>query len=293
MNNNKRIALTVDDLPYKSLSVNDKSKEGLEITTLLLRHLKQNDVKATGFVIGGKIGEEEKRLDLLGKWQSDGHLLANHTYSHLRFSNISSDDFEKEVIKSEKILAPYWGKKTVKYFRFPYLDCGSTIEKISKALDFLYKRSYIIAPVTIDSGDYHFNRIYTDACLNNDVEMMQHVIDWYLEYTKEIVEFRERQAMYFLNRPIGHIMLMHANRINAYSLDRVIALFKRKGYEFVSLSEILNEPDSWENYAKINSPEYMSWQVHSNNGKSERICYPQITSEILEVFKLRTDIAVP
>ena len=284
MNNNKRIALTIDDLPYVSLSPDGKSKEGVEITNLLLQHLKQNDVTVTGFVIGGKTGEEEKRLDLVGKWHSDGHLLANHTYSHPSLSKISSGDFEKEVIRNEEILAPYWGENTGKYFRFPYLDYGNTIEQRSRALDFLHKRSYTIVPVTLDSKDYVHNRIYSDARLNDDAEMMQQAIDRYLEYTREVVEFHERQAIHFFGRQIGHIMLIHANRINAHSLGSIITLLKCKGYEFVLLTEVLNESGFRQKCAKIYHPQYMSWQEQSGDGKFNWINYPDVNPERLEAY---------
>jgi len=283
MNNNKRIALTIDDLPFVSLSTKDRSREGLEITNLLLKHLKQNDVRATGFVIGGKAGKGEKD-DLLGKWHLDGHLLANHTFSHPSLSNISFDDFEKEVIQSEEVLAPYLENKTGKYFRFPYLDYGNTPEKRKKALTFLNKRSYTIAPVTLDSKDYIHNKIYVGAWLKEETDTMQYAIDKYLDYTKKIVEFHERQAMYFWGRTMGFIMLIHANKLNAYSLGHVIKLLKRKGYEFVSLSEVLNEPDYRQNYANIYNPKYMSWKEQSGNGKLEMINFPNVAPEILEVY---------
>ena len=283
MNNNKRIALTIDDLPYEALSPDDKLKEGVEITNLLLQHLKQNDVKVTGFVIG-KIADESAKDNLLEKWHLNGHLLANHTYSHLRLSNLSSGDFEKDVIKNEKILAPYWENNPVKYFRFPYLDYGNTIEQRRKALDFLHQRSYTVVSITINTEDYIYNESYTEAWLNNDAKTMQYAINKYLEYVKKIVEFREQQAMCFFDRPMGHIMLIHANRINAYSVGRVITLLKRKGYEFVSLQEILKDPCFWQNYAKIYNPQYMSWQKQSGDGKSEWINYPNIDPEILETY---------
>ena len=286
-NNKKKIALTIDDLPYVASFAPAKPKEGLEITNLLLQHLKQNDVRATGFVIGDMIGEEEKRLDLVGKWHSDGHLLANHTYSHLPLSDLSSGDFEKEVIWNEEILAPYWGENTEKYFRFPYLDYGNTIEQRNKALDLLYKHSYNIVPVTLDPKDYIYNKIYIEAWLNNDTETMQHTIDRYLGYTKKVVEFRERQAMHFFGRSVGLIMLAHANRINANNLGRVITFLKQSGYDFVSLSEILKEPGYWQNYAKINHSNYLSWQVLSGDGKSEWINYPDVDPERLEAYNKR------
>jgi len=153
------------------------------------------------------------------------------------------------------------------------LDYGNTAEQRRKAMDFLHKRSYTVVPVTVDTKDYIHNRFFTEAWLNNDAETMQYAIDKYLEYTKAVVEFSEQ----FVSRRFRQIMLLHANRINAYSLGMVITFLKRRGYEFISLSEISNEPVYWQGSARINSPK-------SGDGKSERINYPNIDPVILEVY---------
>jgi len=272
MNIVKKIAITIDDLPYVAFC----AEEGVEITNMLLRHLRQNDVKTAGFVIG-KIADESEKYGLLRKWQSDGHLLANHTYSHPSLSDISSDDFEKDVIRNEKTLKPFLENNPLKYFRFPYLDYGNTTEKRNTAINFLHKRSYTVVPVAVDTKDYIHNKFFTEAWLNYDAETMQYAIDKYLEYTKAVVEFCEQ----FVNERFRQIMLLHANRINAYCLDRVITFLKSRKYEFVSLSEVLNEPVYWHGNARINSPKHI---LKSGDGKSERIKYPKIDPVILEAY---------
>ena len=172
MDNKKRIALTIDDLPYVASHVPANTEDGIEIIDMLLGHLQQQDVKVTGFVIG-KVADENEKNDLLEKWHSAGHILANHTYSHPRLSAISFGDFEQEVIRNEKLLAPFVANCAEKYFRFPFLDYGSTTEQGSRALGFLYKRSYTVVPVTLDSKDYMFNTYYTQARLNNEAQAMQ------------------------------------------------------------------------------------------------------------------------
>ena len=278
-NNNKRIALTVDDLPFVALSADDETKEGMEITSLLLQHLKLHEVHVTAFVNGGTTDREETMLNAVTKWHSDGHLLANHTYSHPALSHISSDDFEKDVIRNEKILAPFLKNDSQKYFRFPYLDYGNSPEQTENAMAFLHRRSYTVVPVTLDSKDYVFNAIYTDALNNN-----QNMVDKYLEYIQKIVEFREQQAMHFFGRFLGQIMLIHANRINALYLGRVITLLKQQGYEFVSLQEVINEPIYKKGGATINSMQLMSWESQSSDGKPVKISCPNVPREILEAY---------
>jgi peptidoglycan/xylan/chitin deacetylase (PgdA/CDA1 family) len=273
----KQIALTIDDLPFVAKYMN----EGIEITDLLLRHLRENKVKATGFVIGKRVEQEEEvaeRLKLLEKWYSDGHLLANHTYSHLPFSEQSLEDFEKDVIRNEKILAPFLEAHPEKYFyfRFPHMDYGNTAEQTNKAYDFLHKRSYTITPISLDAKDYIFNTLYTHGD--------EGALDQYIEYFKAVVKFREQQAMRFTSKRLGLIMLIHANWINAVCLSKIITFLKQQGYEFVSLQEVLNEPVYLQGDALINFERYLSWESRSADGKYVQISYPTVDLSTLEAY---------
>jgi peptidoglycan/xylan/chitin deacetylase (PgdA/CDA1 family) len=63
----KSIALTFDDGPDP------------DTTPIILEILKQKNVKATFFVIGKKA---EKYPELLRQIDEEGHIVANHSYSH-------------------------------------------------------------------------------------------------------------------------------------------------------------------------------------------------------------------
>ena len=65
---NKEIWLTFDDGPDP------------EVTPWILNVLKQEDVKATFFLVGEQI---EEFPDLVGTIINEGHIIANHSYSHL------------------------------------------------------------------------------------------------------------------------------------------------------------------------------------------------------------------
>ena len=256
-------------------------EEGTVITNLLLQHLRENDVKATGFVVGSTVnkeGEYVERLKLLEKWRSDGHLLANHTYSHLTFSEQSLEDFENDVIRNEKILAPFLDKKAHENpcFRFPYMEYGNTTEQMEKALDFLHSRSYTVAPISLDTKDYIFNILYING--------YEHTEELYLEYVEKIVDFREQQAIHFYGKYLGQIMLIHSNLINAYCLGKVLAFLKRREYEFVSLQEVMSEPVYQDVFPIINARNFFSWESKTNDGKHVLIKYPSIDPIVLEAF---------
>jgi len=274
----KRIAFTIDDLPV-----------GEEICHLLLQHLEESKVKAIGFVVGNMIdekGEYEDRIDFLWQWKKHGHLLANHTYSHLPLSKLSLNEFEKDVIRNKEILAPFMEGSPINYsfFRFPYLDYGNSAEQRSRAMTFLYEHSYTVVPVTIDTKDYIFNTLFSSALQNNDHDGMQYILEEYLAYTKAIIWFREHQAIQLAGKYLGQIMLVHANRINAYCLNKIIELARKQGYEFVPLHEVLNEPIYRHGSAIINNENLLSWEVEMGNKEFTRVSYPHINPKILEIY---------
>ncbi|MBU3188475.1 polysaccharide deacetylase [Clostridium bowmanii] len=102
MANTKIAYLTFDDGPSEN-------------TVEILRILKQYDVKATFFVNG------HPNYSYLYKQISDeGHLLANHTYSH-EYKDIynSPDNFKNDTEKLDRYLTSVTGKEPNYILRFP------------------------------------------------------------------------------------------------------------------------------------------------------------------------------
>jgi peptidoglycan/xylan/chitin deacetylase (PgdA/CDA1 family) len=78
----KLVALTFDDGPHKTL------------TPRLLDILKQEDVKATFFVLGSRV---EYYPDVVKRAADEGHQIGNHTYNHKNLSNLSESDLLNEI----------------------------------------------------------------------------------------------------------------------------------------------------------------------------------------------------
>ena len=98
------IALTFDDGPRKAT------------TEKLLDGLKERGVKATFFVIGKNIEGNEA---LLERMQAEGHLIGNHTYSHVQLSAVDAQKAYEEVVKTNEIISDITGAQP-KYIRPPY-----------------------------------------------------------------------------------------------------------------------------------------------------------------------------
>lgn len=100
----KKIALTFDDGPHPYY------------TEQLLDGLKERSVVATFFVTG-----EHAQLhpDVIKRMQDEGHLIGNHTYSHIQLASNNREEFKSQLIKTNEIIEGITGVE-VEYVRPPY-----------------------------------------------------------------------------------------------------------------------------------------------------------------------------
>jgi peptidoglycan-N-acetylglucosamine deacetylase len=246
----RQVAITFDDLP--SVPTYDV-KELKALTTKLIETLKRNKVSAIGFVNEGKLhqrsgtqyqhAEVEARTEVLKLWVDAGFELGNHTYSHLDMFSSSAEKFEQDLIAGEQITKKLLAAKgmTLRYFRHPFLNTGPSLEMKSAFDKILADRNYIVAPVTVDNQDYVFAAVYADALKNGDRATMKRVGEAYVPYMESYFEFYEKQSSTLLGHEIKQILLVHANMLNADYFDGMIAMMKKRGYQFISLEEALSD----------------------------------------------------
>ncbi|HEX4949709.1 MAG TPA: polysaccharide deacetylase family protein [Blastocatellia bacterium] len=242
----RQIAITFDDLIFVP---NDNVEQVKTLTAKLLQTLKQHKVPVIGFVNEGKINrppETEARTKILQMWIDAGFELGNHTYSHLDMFSATPEKFEEDLVAGEQITKRLFAAKgkqanAKSYFRHPYLNTGPTLEKKIAFDQIIAKHNYIVAPVTVDNSDYMFAAVYADAMKKNDRALMQRVAEAYVPYMNSVLEFYEKQSRTLLGYEIKQILLVHANPLNADHFGEVIAMMKRRGYKFISLSEALTD----------------------------------------------------
>ena len=85
----KLIALTFDDGPRRST------------TTALLDGLAERGVKATFFLIGGQLENNE---DVVRRMDEEGHQVGIHTFDHVRLTGLSKVDFDAQVETTRALL---------------------------------------------------------------------------------------------------------------------------------------------------------------------------------------------
>ncbi len=245
----RKIAITFDDLPAVSVPAGQTCDlEALKNTTAkLLATLTSHAVPVVGFVNEGRIC---KNLGpgalpaLLNMWLDAGEELGNHTFSHVDLDVATVDAYEADVARGEAVTKKLLSERgrTLRYFRYPFLNTGRN-QDIKTAIDsFLEKRGYTEAPVTIGSNEWMFAAIYADAKERGDLATMKLVTDAYVPYMQRVVSYFERASSRLFGREISQVLLVHASALNADCLDQLIAMLESRGYQFVNLDEALKDP---------------------------------------------------
>lgn len=181
----KKIALTFDDGPHPYY------------TEQLLDGLKERGVKVTFFVTGE---HAELHPEVIKRMNEEGHLIGNHTYSHIQLQKDNREEFKEQIVKTNKIISDITGKEVL-YVRPPY---GTWDKKFETELNMF--------PVlwTVDPKDW---------CSDNVASVTQKVVSKAEE---------------------NDIILMHDYFESSVTAAlKAVDELQEKGYEFVTVEEIL------------------------------------------------------
>lgn len=240
----RAVAVTFDDLP--ALAQGDRSVATYErITDGLLRHIAEHRVPAIGFVNEEKLltngAVDPRRVATLQRWVNAGLELGNHAYSHPDFHTTPVDAYIADVARGDSVtrLVMQAAGRRPRFFRHPFLHTGRTLEDRRRFEGFLAERGYRVAPVTIDNYDYLFAAAYD---LAPDSAASGRVADEYIRYMEAVTAYYEQQSTALLGREIPHVLLLHANNLNADHFGRLAQMYRRRGYTFVPLEQALRDP---------------------------------------------------
>jgi peptidoglycan-N-acetylmuramic acid deacetylase len=168
----------------------------------LLQILKDNDVKATFFLVGYNV----KQFKEFTKKVSDaGHLIGNHTMTHKDLTTLSDDEVKKELNDFSKLIQDVTGKPVAPLFRFPYGTYSMHL------LDLVSEMGY--------------TSVFWSTAMR-DWEPRENPEDPYNDIMNGLHD--------------GNIILMHqGSKENIEVLDRIIKDVKKAGYKFGSLEELM------------------------------------------------------
>jgi peptidoglycan/xylan/chitin deacetylase (PgdA/CDA1 family) len=171
-------------------------------TAKVLDILKKNNIKGTFFVVGQNV---KNYPDLTKRVVTDGHIIANHTWHHW-YHHMNAQTAAYEVANTTDIIYKTTGIKT-SLFRPPGGNMRNGVAAYAKS------NKYAVIMWSSDSMDY--SRPGVPRLINNI--------------------FREAKP--------GGIVLMHdggGDRSHTVkALPEIISKFRKQGYEFVTVPELL------------------------------------------------------
>ena len=281
------VSLTIDDLPYQrgGALIDDQS-----LTKKLVAHIREQKVPTVGFVNEVKLHENgpeqlAARSALLEQWLDAGVELGNHTYSHVDINAVPLADYTQDVLKGEEITRALMRERgmTLRYFRHPFLRAGKEAGIKADLEKFLLEHQYVIAPVTIDNDEWIFGGAYDVAATSGDAATMQRIGRDYLHYMEQSFVFSEHLARQVVGRDIRHVLLVHANAMNAEYLDDLIVKVRERGYDFISLPEALAD-DAYRRDDRYVGPKGWSWLLRWGVGQElDTSKAPQVPAYVMEL----------
>ena len=246
----RRIAVTFDDLPFQAAAPEDlcDPARAMAFTRAFMDMLKPLDSHAVGFVNEGQVCDATRATLLppvLDAWLDAGLGLGNHTFNHLDINTVTADvwlaNVDQGAVYTRQALERR-GQSLV-WFRHPYLHAGDTADKKAAAEAGLAQRGYTIAPVTLDNSDWMFGGVYRKAEAAGDTERMRRIGEAYVAYMDQTMDFWEPySAQVAGGAEPAQILLLHANSLNRDWYPQIHALFVRRGYHFVTLAEAMADP---------------------------------------------------
>ncbi len=175
----KKIALTFDDGPHPYY------------TEQLLDGLKERGVKATFFVTG-----EHALLhpDVIRRMAEEGHLLGNHTYTHMQLRNDNREQFKEELLLTNRVIKEITGEDTL-YVRPPYGIWDKKLEKELSMLPVLWT----VDPLDwcSDDADCIADKVITKAG-ENDIILMHDYYESSVEAALAVVDKLKEQGYLFV-----------------------------------------------------------------------------------------------
>ena len=172
-------------------------------TKEILDILAEYGVEATFFVVGVNA---ETYPELIRRELSEGHEIGNHSYNHYHIAKMSAEAFEKDLAACSAVIEKITGART-HLFRPPEGVCTGVTKSICG------QKAYTIVMWSVDTRDWAHTPV-EEICRNVQK-----------------------------NAKDGSIILMHdfigKNSPTPAALRRIIPMLQESGFEFVTISQLL------------------------------------------------------
>lgn len=192
----------VDTKGQKKVAITFDAAWGDEDADRILNTLKENQVRATFFMVGDFI---RKYPDLVKRIAEEGHDVANHSNKHPHVNHMSKEAVKVDIMQAHQEIKNVTGKDCNLY-RPPYGEYNDTVLDAAK--------------------ECHYHTIQWDV----------DSIDWKGYDAPTII----KKVLEHKHLGEGSIILLHnGTKHTAEALPQIIAGLKERGYEIVPISELI------------------------------------------------------
>jgi peptidoglycan-N-acetylglucosamine deacetylase len=264
-----QIAITMDDP-----NVNVSAQMGWQETNeRILGTLAGRNLKAALFVCGMRVDRPEGR-SLLSAWDDAGHVICNHSYSHLTYmSKTSYEEFAADFLRNEPIIAPY--RHRTLFFRYPSLREGDTAEKRDRFRVLLKDHGYRVGHVTIDASDWYVDQRMQQRLQRDSKAQLEPYRDYLVAHLLDRASFYRQLSLDVLGHDIRHTLLVHYRMMNALFLQDVLAAFEKSGWAWVDAERAYEDPIFMKEPQTLPAGESLVWALAAESGKfKDRLRWP-------------------
>lgn len=294
----RRIAMTVDDLPWVPLP-------GMPTAQILPGHrrlvaaIRRAGIPAIGFVNENKLDEDgqlqPERLDMLRDWLDAGATLGNHSYGHSDLHAVGLPAYQDDILRGERQLRPLLESRGLglHWFRHPYLRAGRSVGDKAQLAAFLAEHDYRIAPVTVDNSDWLWAAAYLSAAeAKGAARMKSRLRRDYIAYMGSKLDYYEQQSIALLGYNLPQVWLIHANQLNADTYGALVAMARKRGYRFVSLDEAMRDPayQRADAYTGPAGPSWIHrWAIGEKKPASFFAAEPEVPAWVMSLAQLQSE----
>ena len=229
-----QIAITIDDAPGPDSAYYNRNKR----TKIIAEKLSESKVQAMFFAIGNNI--DNNGMDCLKKYANNGHLIANHSYSHTDLNSVENNEYSDDILKNQELIKNL--STFSRFFRYPLLHEGNTIQKRDYICDFLKKQSLRNGYVTVDNWDFFINKLLNDAKEKGKKINLENLKRLYIDHIWSAIMFYDKIAVEYLGHSPKHTLLLHDIDTTALFIDDLVKHIREKGWEIITPTEAYQDP---------------------------------------------------
>jgi peptidoglycan/xylan/chitin deacetylase (PgdA/CDA1 family) len=239
--NAPQVAFTFDDLPAHGPLPPGMARPAV-VKSILATLKNERMPPVYGFVNGFRVARFPYQIHILQAWHTAGEPLGNHTWSHPELDKLSAAKYEANIAHDEAILRKVDPRGDWHWFRYPFLEEGDTVAKREDVRAWLQQHGYRIAEVSMDFQDYQWNDVYARCSAKHDEAAIRSLHDSYLAAAEAAIRVYRgiAQALYGSDKP--YVLLLHAGAFDARMLPELIALFRTRGFSFITLQQAMADP---------------------------------------------------